>query len=196
VTESGRLIVRWYVAEDAEELHTAVAADRDALRGFLPWIESTHRNVRESQRFIAHAAGYRAQTSADDFVMAIFDREDGRLVGGTGFHRIDPPQATAEIGYWIRPGLWGRGLATETAAALLDVGFREWGFRRLRLCCAGNNHASIRVIDKVGARLEAVERQERWLDSFGWVDSLSYAILADEWDPVARRGPGGSSLAP
>ena len=75
------------------------------------------------------------------------------------------------------------------------MGFRDWGFRRIKLCCASINKGSIAVIEKLGVRLEAVEREERWLPAFGWIDSLTFALLADEWDPETRRGPGGTSLS-
>lgn len=118
-----------------------------------------------------------------------FDRDTDKLVGGTGLHRILPAVAEAEIGYWIRPERRGEGLCAEATAGLISAAFGPWGFRRIRIHCAGANHASQRVPQKLGIRLEGRERESRWVDGIGYDDHLTYGVLASEWD--AERGRVG-----
>ena len=194
VAVSERLVIRWYERDDAGAIFETINQGREALVTFLPWVRTSHRTPLQSRDFVDFATRARNLAAADDFVMGVFERDGGALVGGSGFHRIDALNATAEIGYWIAGDKRRRGYACESTAALLTVGFRDWGFRRIKLCCAAINEGSIAVIEKLGARLEAVERAERRLPGHGWIDALTYALLADEWDPETRRGPGGSSL--
>ena len=55
-----------------------------------------------------------------------------------------------EIGYRYLPKAWGRGVATEAAAALLDHGFRASGFDPIVAVSHLENLASHRVLQKIG----------------------------------------------
>lgn len=185
--QTPRLKIRWYRPEDARALHEAVAADREALLPWLPWARKDHGSVEES-RFTIEGFARRLQRGAlDDFVLAIFDRGTQTLLGGTGLHRIDHAAHEAEIGYWIRGGRQGEGFATEATAGLISSAFRDWGFRRIRICCAEANVASQRVPEKLGLPLEGRARKLRYVDGIGWDDHLTYGVLAEDWDPEAGR---------
>jgi len=78
----------------------------------------------------------------------------GVLVGLCGYMLEDN---AAEIGYWIGKPWWGRGFATEAAAALIDHCFHELGFERVTCGHFVDNPASARVISKLGFRYTGVE---------------------------------------
>ena len=48
-----------------------------------------------------------------------------------------------------------------------------------------DNAPSLRVMEKVGMRREALMVRESLHRELGWVDGVTYALLADEW--VSRR---------
>jgi RimJ/RimL family protein N-acetyltransferase len=52
------------------------------------------------------------------------------------------------------PELWGKGLATEIARALLKIGFEHLGLAQLVAFTITTNHASRRVMEKVGFTFE------------------------------------------
>jgi predicted acetyltransferase len=73
-------------------------------------------------------------------------------------HNIDHPlllEAGGHIGYSVRPGYRGRGIATWALAATLDRA-RSMGLDRVLLTCSPENTASARVIEKAGGVLEDV----------------------------------------
>ena len=86
----------------------------------------------------------------------------------------------AEIGWVLDPAVQGRGLGTEFAAALRDIAFDGLGVRRLEASCFAENHASRRVMEKIGLRLEGIFREESLHRSGRWLDGASYALLASE----------------
>ncbi len=93
----------------------------------------------------------------------------------------------AELGYRLRRSVWGRGLATEGARALIDKGFSELGLERVRAETMALNAASRRVMEKSGLRYIRTFRAE-WPvriagDEHGDVE---YAITRAEWE-VDRR---------
>lgn len=98
-------------------------------------------------------------------VLADYDRLGGlglfaaeRGPGGEflGWFEFRPPDPDAlddvELGYRLHRSCWGRGLATEGARALVDAGFRTQGVRRVFATTMAVNHASRRVMTKVGLR--------------------------------------------
>ena len=49
---------------------------------------------------------------------------NGDLVGGIGLHfRADIYRKTAELGYWVNPEFWGKGIATKAITQILEYGF-------------------------------------------------------------------------
>ena len=83
------------------------------------------------------------------------DRADGHFVGRGGLQRywIDG-QEVVGLAYAVMFDQWNRGLATEIAAASLEVGFREFGFPEVASWTLPINVASQRVMEKVGFRYE------------------------------------------
>lgn len=75
----------------------------------------------------------------------------GEPTGAVGFCGPGPTFAPEiELGWWVHPDLWGRGLATEAALAAREYCFAVIGFDRLICMVHPDNHASLRVAEKVG----------------------------------------------
>lgn len=187
VAATERLVVRCPRIEDDEALFEAVDASREALLPWLPWARDEHQTVHQSRRFLELLAQDRAAAELTNLVLFIEERASGALVGGTGLHRIDAAGACAEIGYWMRADRRRRGYCREAVAGLITAAFETFGLRRIRICCGAGNWGSRAVIERLGLRLEARERLERFVPGHGWIDSLSFAVLAEEWSPQVRR---------
>jgi RimJ/RimL family protein N-acetyltransferase len=57
-----------------------------------------------------------------------------------------------EIGYRYVPAAWGRGIASEAAAAVLEHGFRALALDPIVAVTHPDNRASQRVLQKIGLR--------------------------------------------
>jgi ribosomal-protein-serine acetyltransferase len=183
-------VLRWWEPADAPALFEAVQADRPTLIPWIPWAPSEHRAPHETVYMIEKMKRDRTHPSGP-FAMAILDRATGAVVGGTGLHALHPEAHEAEIGYWVRAGLRGRGLCTEAVAGLLTWAFTPqsragWGLRRAHIRCAAGNGPSAAVPRKLGLRPEARLVKDRWVPGFGWDDTLAWGVLSEEWDPDAR----------
>ena len=191
VTE--RLVLRMLAPGDAPSLWSAIECDRPVLQRWLPWPETQNRTAEGTLATIRMFLGKAHGPGTPDYVIGITDRVTGAVVGGTGLHRINPADHTADVGYWIRPDMHGRGLCPEAVAALLSSVFTAqadggWGFRRATVYCDRRNAASASVPRKLGMRLEREERAVSKLGEDGaWSDVLGFALLADEWDCAAHR---------
>jgi len=75
------------------------------------------------------------------------------MIGRAGF--LNPEGWPGfELGWMIAKPYWGRGYATEAAAAALDYAFHDLGKTCVISLIRRDNAASIRVAEKIGARFE------------------------------------------
>lgn len=122
---------------------------------------------------------------------AITDAGDGTLLGAVAL-TITPAHAVAELGYWIGVAAWGRGYATEAAAALCDLAFGTLGTHRIQARHYVRNPASGRVMQKLGMRHEGTLRDA--VRKGGRFEDLAlYAVLAPEWPAVRPALPARAS---
>ena len=89
--------------------------------------------------------------------------------------------AQAEVGWAFDPAHQGQGYATEGVRELLRLCFEVLGVRRVVALAFADNAPSLRVMEKVGMRREALMRKESLHRELGWVDGVTYALLAEEW---------------
>ncbi|MCU1489069.1 MAG: acetyltransferase [Acidimicrobiaceae bacterium] len=111
------------------------------------------------------------------------ERETERSVGYLG---LSVPTFLAEIlpavevGWRLHPSVWGRGYATEGATAALDHAFATLGLEQVCSLPQAENHASIRVAERLGMHLERkvnIPGTERR----GCLEALKFVVSADEW---------------
>jgi RimJ/RimL family protein N-acetyltransferase len=100
---------------------------------------------------------------------------------------VDRARGTqADVGWLVDPAYAGRGLATEGAREVLRISFDELGLHRVTAAAFAENVASIRVMEKIGMRLEGRGVREALHRDLGWVDGVSAAVLAEEWRAKRR----------
>lgn len=86
-----------------------------------------------------------ANEEGDVGFYAVEERSSGEVVGEVGFGVSDT--AEREIGWTLARRFWGRGVAAEAVRACLDADVRP-----LVAIIDGENHASLRLADRVGLR--------------------------------------------
>ena len=91
---------------------------------------------------------------------ATIDKRTGTVIGRAGLEPIVRTGGLeANIAWMFLPAYWNRGLATEFAVAMLDVGFAELGITRVVATADTRNKASIRVMEKAGMHFVHVDRR-------------------------------------
>ena len=121
----------------------------------------------------------------------MFDATTGELRGGIGLTSPSHAYYMIEMGYWLGSSFTGQGLCTEAGQAVLGFAFGALECHRVRIRCAVDNHASLAVIQRLGARLEGRFVRAHHYEGLGWIDLLEFALLAEEWDVEAgqRKSP-------
>ncbi|WP_448564595.1 GNAT family N-acetyltransferase [Trichothermofontia sp.] len=165
-----RLCLRKLTIADVDDVF-AYASDPIVSRYTL-W--QTHRSRADSERFIeAELAKYE---SLQPGTWGIVHRQQNRVVGTCGFGTWHMPHARIEVGYALGRAYWGQGLMPEALRAVISFCFSTLPLNRIEAFCLAENHASARVLEKVGMRYEGL-LHEALCHQGRYCDLKLYAIL-------------------
>lgn len=195
--ETARLVVRCYQQSDAALLADSVRESLEHLKPWMPWAHNEPEPFEEKENRIIH---FRSLFDLQqDYVYGIFNREEMRLLGGTGLHTRGGDNEL-EIGYWIHKDFVNQGLVTESTSALIKVAFEIVHIHRIEIHCDPGNFASAAVPRKLGFTHEGTLRAKTAFLGH-WSDSMVWGLLEDEYpnSPAAKSnikvfGADGNAL--
>jgi len=169
-----RLTLRPFRESDVDDVFE-YASDPD-FRKYAPYIPSDYSRI--------DAAEYVQQrVSADWSTGPTFAVEhEGKVIGAVTMRVYE--DLGVEVGYGIGPAYQGQGFATEATTAALEWAISIFGAESIYATADALNHASIRVLEKLG--LEPTEEEETSFE--GRADEVKYKSLADSWMNVDRKG--------
>lgn len=174
---TARLRLRPIQESDVDDLWPYVSDSE--LPRMMSW--NAHTDRSQTLEFVRRAR--QSLASNVDVVWAI--EHAGRAVGCIALDGIEFALRAwrvdrAELGYWIAPALWGKGLITEAGHAVLRCGFETIGLHKIVVGCVAENTASRRVIEKLGFRSIGRREDDVWRDGRWW-SVLRYELTAGEW---------------
>lgn len=178
-----RLTLRGWRDDDLDAL-AAIDSDPDVMR----YIGVGSVRTRD-ETAAAIAAMRRGWNEQEFWIFATERRDTGELAGSVGLAipRFLPQILPAgEIGWRLGRGHWGLGFATEAAREVMRFAFADVGLDRLVSICHLDNHASVRVMTKLGMRP----------DRIGSIPSRGrpVRVLAITHDEFDAKGRTASSL--
>ncbi len=171
-----RLILRSVTMDDAEGIF-AYASDPEVSL-FTMW--EPHQNLGDSENFIQDYVFRRySEGQPEPFGIALRDQPD-TLIGTIGCFWVSPRYRSMELAYAIGRAYWGQGLVAEAGQTLLKHVFATYDVERIQCRCKVENHASMRVMSKLGFQTEGVLRSEIHHRGRFW--DVHYAsLLHSEW---------------
>jgi RimJ/RimL family protein N-acetyltransferase len=171
IFETDRLLVRDF-AEDDIDAAWAVYGDPEVSR----WLGGVlvHDTVEQTRDLLRRIGGWDLPDGLG--LWAVVEKATGQLIGGAELLQATiGGQERVEIGYHFRRDSWGRGYATELAAALLRQGFERAGLQRIVGVHLPGNEASARVLRKIGMR-------EQGMVDYNGTPVHLFALDRQEWD--------------
>ncbi|MBO9399648.1 GNAT family N-acetyltransferase [Shimia sp. R9_3] len=154
--ETERLLVRSCELEDAAAL--AQLMTPAISRWVAAWPTSL---TAENARALLKGA-IEASKSGSTFASVVIDKETCALIGWLKIDLSNASQTTGakfgEFGYWIGEAFQRQGYALEVSRGALDFGFDTLGLETMRAGAQVKNHASLRLLEKLGMEPVGVER--------------------------------------
>ena len=145
VIETGRLLLRNFTMDDAA---LVLELNRD---------EEVTRYTGDPVRDIEHAREVLEKSILPQYAAHGFGRWAVLLKPGLEFIgwcglKFRAGRNEIDLGYRFKVSAWGKGYATEAAAASLDYGFRKLGLPRIVGHSMPANLGSIRVLENCGMK--------------------------------------------
>ena len=170
-----RLLIREFRPSDRQTL-LAFVRDPDQIKHMLLFLD-TEEQLDAFLSIIIEGASAEPRL---EWHFAVEDAATGNYLGSCCLMVERSSPSSAELGYWFLREAWGQGYATESSAAMLELGFHRLGFHRVLGKCHTQNAASAKVMEKLGMTYEGTLREHIWLrDHFR--SSRIYGMLEGEY---------------
>lgn len=167
--ETARLRLRMFRREDCDAL-SAITRDPDVMRFIGEGRPLTREETEANLATIISAFRRRGFGR-----WAVTKKDGGPLVGYCGLSRsVD--EVGVELAYLFTHSEWGKGLATEAAAATLRYGFEELGADSIAGLTRPDNMRSRRVLERLN--MKYLRAAHFYGYSCAW-----YAISREDWRP-------------
>ena len=178
------------------EFSPILKTERLTLRGFVPTdvpAVLTFRGDPHVQRFNSEplrnadqALAFIEELRTEQVVgrsisWAISLGEGEPAIGSVGLYHRSQYHARAELGYELARSYWGRGIGSEAATSVIQFGFRQLVLHRIEAATIADNHESVRLLRKLGFKLEGIRREYSWEDDGRFHDSAMYGLLEHQW---------------
>ncbi len=126
-----------------------------------------------------------SQASAAALPFAVLDAATGKAVGMTSYLNVDAANRRLEIGAtWYRASRQRTGLNTECKLLLLTHAFEAKDCVAVEFRTHVVNQQSRRGIERLGAKLDGILRNHRFMPNGTLRDTCVYSIIAPEWPTV------------
>jgi len=182
----GVVALRPFQMSDTDEHTEAVRESIPELKPWMSWCHDDYSEDDTSNWIKSLPSGWAEGTS---YNFAITDIQDGRLLGGCGLNHINPTYRFANLGYWVRTGRTGEGIASRAVRLIASFAFEQVKLVRVEIVVAVGNYPSLRVAGKVGARREGILRN-RMLVGENIYDGVMLSLIPQDYGIELSKSVG------
>ena len=111
---------------------------------------------------------------------AICDTDDTTFYGAIGYNNLSKPNRKAEIGYWLLPEYWKKGIISTVLTSVLSFGIDRLQLHRIEAYIELQNESSKKVLLKQGFVKEGSMKDcEIKNGRFISIDIFAYVVKSD-----------------
>ena len=142
------------------------------------------RNEDSTQEYLDELLQSQRERPRSRFELAVEECVTGQVIGACDLSLVEPN--VMDLGYMLASAAWGKGYATEIAQHLLDAAFEQLRIDQVISTVDVNNRASIRVLEKIGMRWEAIYRRHRRAKNRWW-DCHLFVMPRPVWEAAREQ---------
>lgn len=109
----------------------------------------------------------------------VVERDTGEAIGACGMNNYNASHQKAEIGYWLLPKFWKKGVMSEVIPTMISHLFLHWELHRLEAVIEEGNESSCVLTEKLGFTFEGSMRDAE-IKHGGRISLLMYSLLATD----------------
>ena len=151
----GKIVLRPPTPRDEDAFFEAVSASIPELSPWLAWCSPDYQIEVTHSWLTRQPDDWHAGTN---YAFAVFDQQDGQLLGGCGLSQVDVNFRLANLGYWVRSDHRGQGIATRATRLTAHFGIEMLSLVRVEIIVSVHNTPSLRAAEKAGAHREGILR--------------------------------------
>lgn len=161
--------------EFAPALFSLIDKNRKYLRTWMPWADGV--TCEDDIRAVLKD-NIRYNLGKQKLTTYIYVNNEP--AGSVALVHISREHQKAEIGYWLREDLQGRGIMTESIKRLIYYVFKTTAINRLYMKIAPENKSSTIIPKRLGFRYEGTLRQDAIINGKIF-DMEIYGLLKEDW---------------
>ena len=110
---------------------------------------------------------------------AICDSNDTQFYGAVGFNDWSIENKRAELGFWLLPDNWGKGILTEVLPSIFFYGFEKMRLHRIEALVESKNARALNLLEKTGFTHEGHLRDYEIKDKM-FIDLEVFSLLSTD----------------
>ncbi|HSI75090.1 MAG TPA: GNAT family N-acetyltransferase [Lunatimonas sp.] len=151
ILKTERLLLRQIVDGDLENIFKGLSHP-DVIR-YYGVSYDTLEGTKDQMKFFSDL-----QATEEGIWWAVCSVDDLTFYGSTGFNNLIKAHKKAEIGCWLLPEYWGRGIMPEAMQLILNYGFTDLGLHRIEGFVETENKNCKKALEKLNFQLEGTMR--------------------------------------
>ncbi len=163
--ETERLIIRNFMPNDAEDLYE-ILGDTETMKN----CELAYDLPKTKEFLQSFCIGRNGAVAA-------VHKQSQKVIGYILFNEIE--SSIYEMGWFINRNYWRQGYAYEACKAVIDYAFCELGAHKV-FAEAIDGIKSVGLMQKLGMKLEGVQRSQTKDNDGNWADLYFYGLLRED----------------
>ena len=147
IIKKGRVLLRQFVDSDLENVFKGLSHP-DVIK-YYGVSYNTLEETKEQMKFFANLV-----QNETGIWWAICSADNKIFYGAGGLNNLSIKHQKAEIGFWLMPEFWGRGIMKEVMPIICDYGFTILGLHRIEGFVEADNGNCKNVLAKLDFELE------------------------------------------
>ena len=170
ILETERLILKRFEKTDSEamfQLRSNPALMKYICRPLQTTLNEAEELINKIDELIINNSGIN---------WAIYLKSEQKIIGSVSFHKIDKENYRGEIGYFLLPSHWQKGIISEAISSVLNYGFHTLKFHSVEAQIDPDNIASEQVLQKFKFIKEACFKENFYFNE-QFLDTAVYSLL-------------------
>ena len=161
IFKTARFLLRQFNEADLENVYTGLSHP-DVIKYY--GVHYTSREDTQKQlRWFAEL-----ERNGTGIWWAVCSPDNQLFFGAAGLNDLHEKNRKAEIGFWLLPQFWGRGIIEEVVPFVVEYGFNKLGLHRIEALVETENVNCKKVMDKLdfvqeGTMKECEIKNGRWI---------------------------------
>ena len=146
-----RLLLRQFTKDDLENVYNGLSHP-DVIK-YYGVSYHTLEATKEQMEWFANL-----EKEEKGIWWAVCSKDNSTFYGGGGFNDVDKTNRKAEIGFWLLPEYWGKGIMKEAMPLMINHAFTEMNLHRIEGYVDHENSKCKKAIVKLDFQLEGTMR--------------------------------------